>query len=114
MVTLIRPQRIFDIGADEHKALEGEIGAKDTEDIAGAEDDDMLEFGPVVGANAHKADARRGRVVMRLGTEAEWEELVRLAADEEVPPIPEVPEEFGSPPRERQTNQTSSQARGAH
>ena len=36
---------------------------------------------------------------MRPGTEAEWEELVGPAPSEEVPPPPEVPEEYARVPR---------------
>ena len=82
--------------------MEGEIGMEDTEDITGAEDDDMTEFEQVEGESSHEADSRRGRAAMSLGTEAGWEEFVRPAADEEVPPIPEVPEEFDRPPRAEQ------------
>ena len=59
----------------------------------------MTKFEPVEGESAPEGDARRGRAVMGPGAEAEWEEFGTLAAEEEVPPTPEVPEEFVRPPR---------------
>ena len=78
----ISPQRIIDVGVDEHESMEGEYGMADNEDIAGAKDHDMTEFEPVERESAHAADVRRGHAVWRSGTEAESAVSVRLAADE--------------------------------
>ena len=68
--------------------------------IYGAEEDEaMAQFVPTGVESAQEAAVRRARIAERPGTEAEWEELVASGEIAEVPPIPEVPDEFARPPR---------------
>ena len=92
-VMLISPSDAVDIAVDGHEAALDNVSENGNAFDCAEDDVTMPEFMPTGVESAQEADAKNTRCAERIGTEAEWEEVVNPSADAEVPPVPRVLEE---------------------